>query len=238
MKYGGNHAFILRHDVDSPFVYRKNVFKKLANRIYLSDPDLPGRKFLPGYHEALKTILEIEKKFDARASFFFRTVTSPPPEIVRRLIAEGHEVAYHADRIATFEEFKEDLVALRQKTGCAIDGFTKHGYAKVRSGGQWDEKKMVEYAKLANLRYLAQGEDHEDLDMPQLVDGVYLLGHHMTVKDRGLDEMLGYIKSHEWPMLMIHPEDLYIEGVRDKFVNILGTAKAIPVGAALKLIAK
>lgn len=238
MKYGGDRIFILRHDVDSPFVYRKNVFKKLANRIYLSDPDLPGRKFLPGYHEALKTILDIEKQFDARASFFFRTVTCPAPDMVRRLIAEGHEIAYHADRIATFEEFSEDLTSLRQKTDCAIDGFTKHGYAKVRSGGHWNERKMVEYAKLANLKYLAQGEDHEDIDRPQVVDGVYVLGHHMTVKDRGLDEMQRYIESHECPMLMIHPEDLYIEGVRDKFVKILGTAKAIPVGAALKLIAK
>ena len=238
MKHGGDRVFVLRHDVDSPFVYRKGLFKKIANRIYLSDPDLPGKQFLPGYHEALKAILEIEKKFDTRASFFFRTATCPPPDIVRRLLDDRHEIAYHADRIESFEEFHEDLVSLTQKTGCMIDGFTKHGYAKVRSGGHWNEAKMVEYAKRANLKYLAQGEDHEDIDVPQLISGVYVLGHHMTVKDRSLEDMTKYIESHEWPMIMIHPEDLFIEGVKDKFVKILETAKAIPVGAALKLIAK
>ena len=34
--------FILRHDVDSPFVYRKSITKKLMNKIFLLKPEIPS----------------------------------------------------------------------------------------------------------------------------------------------------------------------------------------------------
>ncbi len=39
---------ILRHDVDSPFVYKKSLFKKIINRVYLTDPEIPGKEHIPG----------------------------------------------------------------------------------------------------------------------------------------------------------------------------------------------
>ncbi len=228
-----SRVFILRHDVDSPFVYRKNLFKKIMNRVYLSKPKLPGKEHLPGYHEALRNTLELEEKYNAKGTFFFRTVTCPPPDLVKKIINDKHEIAYHADQIGTFQEFHDDLKKIREDTMYPIQGFTKHGIAKVRSGGPWDEKKMVEYAHLANLKYLAQGVFHPDWEKPQLVNGVFLFGHHLTIKDSKIDELIKYLDSHTLPMLLLHPEDLFIEGVKEKFIKILKFAKAISVEEAL-----
>jgi len=227
---------ILRHDVDSPFVYKKSLFKKIINRVYLTNPEIPGKEHLPGYLEALKSVLKIEKEFEAKGTFFFRTVTSPTNDLVDYMTTNGHELAYHADRIETFQEFQDDLNKLQNKIKSPIQGFTKHGFAKVRSGGPWNEKKMVEFAKKANLKYLAQGVDHKDWEKPQIVDGVYLFGHHLTIKDAKIEDMIQYIESNEWPMLLLHPEDLFINGVKEKFLKILKVAKAISVKDALESI--
>ncbi|MGI0021837.1 MAG: hypothetical protein ACRD9Q_03150 [Nitrososphaeraceae archaeon] len=227
--------FILRHDVDSPFVYRKGLFKRTLNKIYLSYPALPGKELFPGHLEALRLALEIEEEYNAKGTFFFRTVTLPTRNLQAKIIQNGHEIAFHADRITTFQEFQEDLNILLEKTKCRILGFTKHGFAKVRGGGEWNENKMIEYANLARLKYLAQGVEHPDWDGPRMVKGVYSFGHHLTVWNSTLDDMITYIKNGKSPMLLLHPEDLFIDGVKDKFIAILKVAKAITVSTALGL---
>ncbi len=227
---------ILRHDVDNPFVYRKGLFNKLMNRVYLSNTKLPRNENLPGYLSALQDVLELENRSGATGTFFFRTVTCPSLNLVKEMKEKGHEISFHADRIDSFQEFEDDLNELRNKTNCQISGFTKHGYAKVRSGGGWDESKMIEYAKNANLKYLAQGEDHHDWEEPHLVDGVYVFGHHLTIKKASKEELNQYIESHKWPLLMLHPEDLFIDGVKEKFIMILKKAKVISIEESLKLI--
>lgn len=229
-----NDIFILRHDVDSPFVYRKSKTKKILNRIFLSNPEIPGKEKLPGYLEALKHTIKLEKKFNARGTFFLRTVTCPTHEFVEHMLNEGHEIGFHADKIDTFQDFNKDLEFIKNKINHTILGFSKHGFAKIRSGGKWNEKQMIEYAISAELKYLAQGVDHPDWEKPQLIDGVYVFGHHLTIKDATFQELEKYVQSNSCPMLMLHPEDLYIDGVEDKFINILKLAKAISVKDALK----
>jgi peptidoglycan/xylan/chitin deacetylase (PgdA/CDA1 family) len=227
------NIFILRHDVDSPFVYRKSNTKKFLNRIFLSSPELPGKEKLPGYLEALEYTLKLEKQFNAKGTFFLRTVTCPSKNLVQKILKDGHELGFHADRINTLEEFQKDLNFIQKKIEHSIQGFSKHGFAKIRSGGAWNEQKMIEYAISSNLNYLAQGVDHPDWEKPKQITGVYVFGHHLTIKDATFEDMKKYIQSNSWPMLMLHPEDLYIDGVEDKFINILKMANAISVKDAL-----
>ena len=230
--------FILRHDVDSPFVYRKSFTKKLMNKIFLTKPEIPGKEKLPGYLEALKYSLKLEKKFDAKGTFFFRTVTCPSHDLATKMISEGHELAFHADRVDTFQDFVDDFNFLKTKTKCSMVGFTKHGFAKVRTGGIWNEKKMIEYAKSANMKYLAQGVDHLEWEEPRKFDGVFVFGHHLTVKNSSIDELNEYLEIHKWPLLLLHPEDLFIEGVEKKFIEILKNFNAISVIDALTQMSK
>ena len=225
---------ILRHDVDNPFVYRKGFFNKILNRFYLSNPKFPRKESQPGYLEALRKTLELENRFNSKGTFFFRTVTCPTLDLVKEMRAKGHEIAYHADRTETFEDFEEDLNILQNKIKCPISGFTMHGQAKVRSGRAWDREKMIEYGKAANLKYLAQGEDHPDWEKPQLVDGIYFFGHHLTIKKSSIEEITRYIESHNWPLLMLHPEDLFIDGEKEKFIQILKKFNTISVEESLK----
>ncbi len=232
-----NDGFIiLRHDVDNPFLYRKSLFQKILNRVYLSNPEFPGKEHFPTYLEAVKTLLKLEKRFSAKATFFFRTVTYPTYDLIKELRDGKHEVAYHADRDKTFREFHEDLKKVQNRTKMTISGFTKHGISKHRSGGHWDEKKMIEYGNKANLKYLAQGESHPGWETPQLVNGVYVFGHHKTIWKESIEELTRYIESNKWPMLLLHPEDLIINGVKEKFIKILSMTKAISVREALDLI--
>jgi peptidoglycan/xylan/chitin deacetylase (PgdA/CDA1 family) len=208
------------------------------NAICLLYANLPLKKKIPGYLEALQDLLQLEHDHQARATFFFRTVTCPTRDILKTLHGDGHEIAYHADRIATFQDFDKDLSFIEQET-CQrghVRGFTKHGYARFRSGGAWDEGKMIQFAKMAGLKYIAQGVRHLDWSLPRVIDGVCVFGHHRTVKDCGLDEMLHYIDSSDMPLLLLHPEDLFIDGVKEKFVKILKFAQAIPVIDAIRLV--
>lgn len=229
-----NKIFILRHDVDSPFVYRKSKTKKILNRIFLSNPKIPGKKKLPGFLEALEYTLKLEKKFHANGTFFLRTVTCPSEDVVKDMLNDGHEIGFHADRVDTFKNFQEDLDFIQKKINHTVQGFSKHGFAKIRSGGEWNEKKMIRYAISANLKYLAQGVDHSNWEKPQQIDGVHVFGHHLTVKDVTFEDLENYIQSNLWPMLMLHPEDLFIDGVEDKFINILKIGNAITIKDALQ----
>jgi hypothetical protein len=111
----GEDVVILRHDVDNIYgIYRPGKTTKLLKMVNYGFMALLGivsqlRYFIPGYEEHIPPLLDIERAYDARATFFFRPITVPQQDLLSKLKIEGHELAYHSDRNNSFEEWYKDL---------------------------------------------------------------------------------------------------------------------------------
>jgi len=228
---------ILRHDVDNIWsIYKRGIKGKIAkvlnySFLLLSPTDI--REFIPNYLHTVLELIDLEKDYGATSTFFFRVCTTPTRYILSEILRLGCEVGYHSDRNRCFREFYEDLLALQRMTRVRILGFTKHGYSPVRSGGPWNELKFVEYGIKAKLRYLAQGEGHPEWEYPKVVKGLILFGHHITLKKCSRKQAREYIKRREVPLILVHPEDLSIPGVKESFEEVLTMGRCVSVIKAL-----
>ncbi len=226
---------LIRHDVDNSF----NIYgcmrplvkkiKKVANySILLIRPFIRIVDYIPNFLETIEYVVDIERDYNALATYFFRVPTAPSKKIVKQLLGKGHEIAYHSDRNDSFQNFYSDLKILEKITGIRIYGFTKHGHSPVRDGGPWNEEKFILYGIKAKLKYLAQGSSHPEWQLPKKIGNLWVFGHHITLKKTSLKKAKEYIKTKKLPVILVHPEDLYISGEREKFEEILCMGKCIP----------
>ncbi len=231
---------VMRHDVDSIWsVYEPGIkgrFKRYLNHLYIQLSPIRLRNVIPNYLENVLMTMDIEKDYNATATYFFRLPTAPTREIVRELLSKGHEIGYHSDRNYSFETFLHDLRLLEKLTGCRIVGFTKHGRSISRNGGPWSEKKFIDYGIRAGLKYLAQGVGHWDWEYPRSVRGLIVFGHHITLKRISKKLMKKYVKSRSLPLVLVHPEDISIRKVREMFEELLSLGKVVSVIEALKIL--
>jgi len=231
---------VLRHDVDNIWSIYKRGFSgkvtKVLNYGFMLIPSITVRHMLPNYLDTVLELIDLEKDYGATSTFFFRTCTSPNKRVLTEVIKHGCEVGYHSDRNASFKEFYNDLVTLKRIVGHEILGFTKHGYSPVRSGGPWDETKFIEYGVKAGLKYLAQGEGHPRWKYPKTIRGLIVFGHHITLKKCSTIEVREYVKGRECPLVLVHPEDLSIPGVKSMFEEMLTMGRGVSVVDFLRFI--
>ncbi len=236
----GEKIVILRHDVDNIYDIfgggLSGLMKKVANYVILAAP-VSLAKIAPGSLDHIEDLLDIEGKYGATASYFFRPVTIPDPGLREKLIASGHEIGYHSDNNRDFNEFLKGLKALEENTGVRIKGFTKHGYSPVRSGGPWSERLFIGYGIGAGLEYLAQGSGHPEWAVPRLAySKLWLFGHKVTLKKSSIDAVQEYVKRNLLPMILIHPEDLSIRGEPEKLEAVLSFARGVSVKEVIKVL--
>ncbi len=238
-------VILIRHDVDNLLdIYGEGVsrrIKKVINHVFIgiSSVNIDVVSLLPARLNHLWEVLDLEKAYDAQTSYFFRTITTPSPELYRVLLERKHEVAYHSDRNHTFKEFYKDLKRIENKLRVTIYGFTKHGYAPLRSGGPWVREKFIGYGLKAGLKYLAQGVGNPEWELPRLINKkLWYFGHHVTLKKSRMKEVERYIKNRTLPLILIHPEDLFIKGEREKFERVLSLGRAITIINLITLLEK
>lgn len=229
---------IMRHDVDSIWnVYgegKLTKIKKFINHAYIQLSPLRARYFIPNYLENVWLSIDLEKEYNARASYFFRVPTAPTKEIVKELLRNHHEIGYHSDRNFNFKAFYNDLKTLERIVGVKIIGFTKHGRSPTRDGGPWIEEKFINYGIRAGLKYIAQGEGHFDWELPHVIRGIIVFGHHVTPKRSKPNEVKEYIKRKKLPMILVHPEDIPL--IKGLFEEILTMGRIVSVKEALKIL--
>jgi len=240
----GERVVILRYDVDNVLsVYKPGTFNKLIKILNLSMElamlsTVKFRYVFPLYEEHLLELLDIEKEYNAHGTFFFRVITLPTPKILNTIFSQGDEIGYHSDRNKNFETWYKDLIEIEKHLGVKVLGYTKHGISKVRSGGAWNERKFIAFAKLANLKYFAQGTGHPEWELPRRVKGVWVFGHHVTLKHASWSDVARYVKNRCLPMLLMHPEDLGVPGVKEKLEFVLSERKGVKVIEVIKALEK
>lgn len=204
---------ILRHDVDDAFSIN-SLFLKGLN--YLS---LKFRKFFPrwknlGYLQDVLKLFEREKEIGIRSSWFFRTSTTPFPELRKELLAKGHEIGFHADRIENESLFRKDLEYVAQ--GTRIFGFTKHGSKGLHTplgiglGEVYDLTLYIKRAKNIGLSYFA-GNDVNPVDKIKIIDGVVVFPSafwvspgYMNDQKFTVDWLIKHQKDYD-VVVLIHP---------------------------------
>ena len=224
---------ILRHDVDNIWsIYKRGIKGKIAkvlNYSFLLLSPMDIREFVPNYLHTVLELIDLEKDYGATSTFFFRVCTAPTRYILNEILKSGCEVGYHSDRNRCFKEFYEDLLTLQKMVRIRILGFTKHGYSPVRSGGPWNEVKFIEYGVRAKLKYLAQGEGHPKWEYPKVIQGLIVFGHHITLKKCPMVKAKEYIERRKTPLVLVHPEDLSIPGIKNMFEEILTMGRGVSV---------
>ncbi|RLE74741.1 MAG: hypothetical protein DRJ56_06895, partial [Thermoprotei archaeon] len=109
-------------------------------------------------------------------------------------------------------------------------------HSPVRSGGPWDESRFVEYGVRAGLKYLAQGEGHPDWELPRVVGGLVVFGHHVTLRRCRIEDVRAYVRSRRLPLILVHPEDISAPGEREKFEEVLSMGRAVSVAEVLRAL--
>lgn len=225
-------VIVLRHDVDNIFGIfsgKFKIIKKILNYSYLALNVVNLRHVIPKYLSFLETIIDLERTYGAGSTFFFRPSTIPTHKFLKELKRPEFEIAYHSDSNKTFNEFYRGLKFVERMTNTKIHGFTKHGKAPVRGGGEWDERKFIAYGVKAGLKYLAQGVDHPDWELPQNINGLLVFGHHVTLRRVNIDQLKSYVMSKKYPLILVHPEEILVKDVREKFETLLTMGRCISV---------
>jgi hypothetical protein len=206
---------ILRHDVDNAF-HRRNLFSKGLNYLRIKI----GRSFPTwksfGYLEDARCLFEREKSIGIHASWFFRTVTKPPSHFRQELLAEEHEIGFHADRIENEFYFNDDLKYMAEDL--KFLGFTKHGSRGLSTphivglGEVYNVELYIRRAKDNGMKYFC-GNDVVPTDAFRVIEGIVLfssvfwvLPGYMDDRKFTVDWLIHYQKDND-VVVLIHPEE-------------------------------
>jgi len=241
----GEKFVIIRHDIDNIYaIYRSNkllstILKAVNYSLLLVISYAHKIRYIIPYYEIhISEVVELEKAYGATATFFVRPITIPRRKLVRKLKANGHEIAYHSDRNYNFDVWYSDLKFIERETSTVIKGFTKHGISPVRGDSSWNEERLIEYGSSAKLKYFAQGEGHPDWIVPRKIKGIWVFGHHVTI-ERVNDRMLvNYLNSQCAPMILMHPEYIGLKSIRSRFENVITSRRGISVIKFISVLEK
>ena len=239
----GEDIVVIRHDVDNIYgIYRSYRFPKLVkafNYSFMSIISISSsfRYLVPFYLEHIPIVMDIEKHYSATATYFFRPITVPRKNLVKELKSRGHELAYHSDRNMNYKVWFNDLKFVEKKLDTKVQGFTKHGYSIIRSGGLLPLEILIEYANKAELKYIGIGLNQPTTGLPHKINNIWVFDHEITLKFTPWNKLKEYIKNCI-PLILVHPEDLFIPGEMDKFEYILSKKKGVSIIKFLKIFEK
>lgn len=133
-----------------------------------------------------------------------------------KILKEGHEIGFHADRINDESFFKIDLEYVAE--GSKFFGFTKHGSRGLRTprgiglGEVYNLELCTKRAKDNGMTYFCSN-DVVPTDMFQRVEGVelfpgvfWVLPGYMDDSKFTVDWLIDYQRDHD-VVVLIHPED-------------------------------
>jgi hypothetical protein len=206
---------ILRHDVDDPFSLNSSFSRKLNYISVKFGRIIPQWRSLGYLKDAVK-LFEREKEIGIRATWFFRTLTRPFYTFRKQLLANGHEIGFHADRIKNKDFFLSDLKYVAQDT--KIFGFTKHGSRGLPTpigtglGEVYDLDLCIRRVKETGLSYFV-GNDVNPTDTLKVIEGVavfpsvfWIAPGYMDDKRYTIDWLIEYQKDNDVAVL-IHPQE-------------------------------
>jgi hypothetical protein len=147
----------LRIDVDNPFGY-SNLLKKALNRMSL-DYDIVPRWSSIGYLQHVREFLHYLNDKGIAATWFFRNITAPGPELLKDLKRPQYEMAFHSERTRTHADFRGELREWETRFAMKPYGFSKHGSGEQKlsrmHAKEYDADMLIEYGTREKFEYFS-----------------------------------------------------------------------------------
>jgi hypothetical protein len=152
---GDDMGLSLRIDVDNPFGYA-SLYKKILNKISLDFNLIPKLSSL-GYLDhsiKLRTYLE---NHSVPTTWFFRNITAPSSKELNKFRKSPFELALHAERTDTLENFASEVKKWEMNFRTTPKGFSKHGSGDQKLSRmhvmEYDAEAFIEYGIELGFEY-------------------------------------------------------------------------------------
>lgn len=198
-----------RIDVDTP------TGSLLLNRLHLKS----------GYLHYLRTLLDLMREFEIKATFMFiPNRTTPSAEILGEVLDTGSEIALHADEVLTTRLAGQKL-EMERVVGRPVSGLSYHGrdlidflVHKITRKNRYVAYHNPFSAMLAGFRYDATGYLANQPDFLSLTGRRILLFHNYRDITLGppIADIGGTLLQQSMNIYMIHPNYLDKYGFRRK----------------------
>jgi hypothetical protein len=166
----------LRIDVDNPFGY-SSLLKKALNRLSL-DYDVVPRWPSIGYLKHAREFLHYLDDKGIAATWFFRNITAPGPELLKDFKRPGYEMALHSERTRTHADFHDELRQWETRFAMKPHGFSKHGTGEQKlsrmHAKEYDADMLIEYGIREKLNYFSGNGTDFRLPFENLDGFVYI----------------------------------------------------------------
>lgn len=164
----------VRIDVDNPFGLATK-YRRLLNRISINYGLVPKLSQL-GYLDNAMKLLQHLGNNGIRATWFFRTVSTPTKTLLRHFSDLNQDLGLHAEQTSNFETFSNEVRLWERRCGRKPTGFTKHGSGELKLSRKHDPsytpEKLVDFGRRAGLSFFL-GNDHQYLNSFSEHDGFF-----------------------------------------------------------------
>ena len=155
----------LRIDVDNPFGYA-SLYKKILNKISLDFNLIPKWSSLGYLDHAIKLRTYLEKH-SVPTTWFFRNITAPSSKELNEFRESPFDLALHAERTDTLENFASEVKKWEKNFGTTPKGFSKHGSGDQKLSRmhvmEYDAEAFVEFGIDLGFEYFSGNGTKYDL---------------------------------------------------------------------------
>lgn len=215
----------LRIDVDNPFGYA-TFFKKVLNRFSLDYNIVPRWRRL-GYLEHAMKLQEYLDTMGVSATWFFRNETAPPEHLLNIFTSGKNNIALHAQRTNTLEDFSQEILEWKGRFKQYPSGFSKHGSGDLKLARmhdmEYNPEKLLQFAQEKKMTFFI-GNGIEYKESIQIREEVVYIPSivwldNLELMERGfsLDKVFEYSRDNP-VILLIHP---YWWNTQESVRNIL-----------------
>jgi len=202
----------LRIDVDNPFGYA-TLYKKILNRISL-DYNLVPKLSTLGFLDHAKKLRDYLDENSVATTWFFRNITAPSKTLLREFRKNPFDLALHAERTNTLENFASEVQKWEQSFGTTPRGFSKHGSGDLKLSRmhdmEYDANKFIDYGVELGFEYFSGNGTEYDSSFKNLKGLVYipsifwLDNLDLHPKKLSLDDVITSAESKEI-LVLVHP---------------------------------
>lgn len=155
--HGEDMGLSLRIDIDNPFGYA-TFFRKVLNKVSLDFNLIPRWSSL-GYLDNAKALRDYLAGNGVPATWFFRNETTPGRRDISTFSRAPFDLALHAERTDTFENFAAEVRKWTRAMGARPTGFSKHGSGDRKLSRkhvmEYDAEAFIGFGNRAGFEYFS-----------------------------------------------------------------------------------
>ena len=159
--------------------------------------DIPFERQMNISHEGLTAILDLLQKHEAKATFFSTVIFAQnAPELIQRLLSEGHELASHTYYHSDFavEHLSSSKEALESQFGVTVEGLRMPRMLEVSA----TDVKQAGYTYNSSVNPTFLPGRFTDLHQKEFNFPFYVMRNTGEAMITRFDKLLSFAKEKNW----------------------------------------